>query len=100
MVGWHHQLKGYEFVQTPGDGKGQRNLACCSPWGHKELDTTEHLNNNNNNNNNMLFRTEKVENHSLFSDLGKFQGVTLCSKNIRLAECVLLNTGRQFPASQ
>ena len=20
--------------------KGQGNLACCSPWGHKELDTT------------------------------------------------------------
>ena len=21
--------------------------ACCSPWGHKEVDTTERLNNNN-----------------------------------------------------
>ena len=25
---------------------GQRSLACCSPWGHKESDTTERLNNN------------------------------------------------------
>ena len=33
MVGWHHQLKGHEFEQTPGDGKGQRSPACCSPWG-------------------------------------------------------------------
>ena len=24
------------------------NLACCSPWGHKESDTTEQLNSNNN----------------------------------------------------
>ena len=27
--------------------KGQGSLACCSPWGYKELDTTEQLNNNN-----------------------------------------------------
>ena len=45
MVGWHHQFKGHEFEQTPGDGKGQGSLACCSPWGHRESDTTEHLNN-------------------------------------------------------
>ena len=35
-----------EFEQTPGDGEGQGSLACCSPWGCKELDTTERLNNN------------------------------------------------------
>ena len=46
MVGWLHQLDGHEFEQVLGDGEGQRNLACCSPWGHKELDTTERLNNN------------------------------------------------------
>ena len=45
MVGWHHQFNGHEFVQTPGDGEGQGSLACCCPWGHKELDTTERLNN-------------------------------------------------------
>ena len=33
MVGWHHQLNGYGFEQTPGDSKGQGSLACCSPWG-------------------------------------------------------------------
>ena len=47
MVGWHHQLNGHEFEQTPGDGEGQGSLVCCSPWGHKELDTTEQLKNNN-----------------------------------------------------
>ena len=41
----HHQLNGHEFEQTLGDGEGQGSLACCSPWGHKELDTTERLNN-------------------------------------------------------
>ena len=46
MVGWHHWLNGHEFEQTPGDDKGQGSLVCCSPWGHKELDTTERLNNN------------------------------------------------------
>ena len=29
--------------QTLGDGKGLRGLVCCSPWGRKELDTTERL---------------------------------------------------------
>ena len=41
MVGRHHRLGGREFEHTPGVGDGQRNLGCCSPWGRKELDTTE-----------------------------------------------------------
>ena len=49
MVGWHYQLNGHEFEQTLGDSEGQGSLACCSPWVHKELDTTEQLNNNKNN---------------------------------------------------
>ena len=40
MVGWHHQLNGHEFEQTLGDSEGQGNLACSSPWDHKELDLT------------------------------------------------------------
>ena len=44
MVGWHHQLNGCESEQAPGVGDGQGSLACCSPWGHKELDMTEQLN--------------------------------------------------------
>ena len=43
MVGWHYRLNGHEFEQTLSEGQG--SLACCSPWGHKELDTTERLNN-------------------------------------------------------
>ena len=45
MVGRHRQLSGVE--QGPGDGEGQGRLACFSPWGHRESDTTEPLNNNN-----------------------------------------------------
>ena len=44
MVGWHHQLDGHEFEQAPGVDEGQGSLACCSPWGRKDSDTTERLN--------------------------------------------------------
>ena len=40
MVGWYHWFSGYEFEQTSGDSEGQESLVCCSPWGHKESDTT------------------------------------------------------------
>ena len=46
MVGWHHRLNGHESEQVPGAGDGQGSLACCSPWGWKESDTTERLNTN------------------------------------------------------
>ena len=48
MVGWHHWLNEHEFEQTLGVSEGRGSLACCSPRGHKESDTTEQLNNNNN----------------------------------------------------
>ena len=38
MVGWHHRLNGHEFEYALGVGDGQGVLACCSPWGRKELD--------------------------------------------------------------
>ena len=45
MVGWHHRLNGREFEQAPGHSEEQGSLACCSPWGPKELNMTELLNN-------------------------------------------------------
>ena len=45
MVGWYHRLHGHEFEQAPGVGNGQGSLACCRPWGRKELDVTQQLNN-------------------------------------------------------
>ena len=47
MVVWHHRLNGHEFEQVLGDGEGLGSLACCSPWGRKELDMTEQLSKNN-----------------------------------------------------
>ena len=44
MVGWYHWLDGHEFEQVLGAGDGQGSLVCCSPWGHKQSDTTEWLN--------------------------------------------------------
>ena len=46
MLARHHRLMGPEFKQTLGDGEGQESLACCSPWGHRELDTDERLHSN------------------------------------------------------
>ena len=40
MAGWHHPCNGHELGQISGDDEGQGRLACCSPCGHKELDTT------------------------------------------------------------
>ena len=40
MVAWHHWLNEQEFEQALGVGEGQGSLACCSPWGQKELDST------------------------------------------------------------
>ena len=44
MVEWHHRLNGHEFEQASGVVDGQKSLACCSPWGCKELNMTEQLN--------------------------------------------------------
>ena len=44
---WLDGITAHEFEQTLGDSEGQGTLACCSPWGHKELNMTEQLNNNN-----------------------------------------------------
>ena len=46
VAGWHYWCNEHELGQAPGDGEGQRSLACCSPWGRKESDTTGWLNNN------------------------------------------------------
>ena len=44
MAVWHHRLEVREFEWTLGVGGGQRGLACCNSWGHKESDMTERLN--------------------------------------------------------
>ena len=44
VFGWYHPLEGHEFQQSSGVGDGQGWLACCSSWGHKELDWATELN--------------------------------------------------------
>ena len=44
VVEWHQQLDGHELEQALGVGDGQGSLACCSPWGCKEVDVTKRLN--------------------------------------------------------
>ena len=68
MVGWYHQLNGDEFEKTVGDGEGEGDLACCSPWGHKESDTTQQLNNKKNKENQYL-----IQKFSLFVGEDKAQ---------------------------
>ena len=41
VVGWYHQLDGYEFEQALGVGDRQGTLVCCSSWGHRESGMTE-----------------------------------------------------------
>ena len=77
-LGWHHQLNGDEFEQTLGDGEAQGSLACCSPWGHKESDTTERLNDEQQ----LLWSPSKV-NH--ISDYKK-----LCMRAKLLQSCLTL----------
>ena len=48
FVGWHHQLYGHEFEQTPGDSEGQGRVMGCSPWGRRvrqDLGTEQQLSN-------------------------------------------------------
>ena len=44
VVEWHHQLDGHKSEQVQELLMDREKLACCSPWGCKELDTTEQLN--------------------------------------------------------
>ena len=44
VVGWHHQLNGHEFEQTPGVDDGQGGLLYCGSWGCEESDMTERPN--------------------------------------------------------
>ena len=44
MIRWHHWLNRHEFEWILWVCDGQGGLVYCSPWGHKESDTTEWLN--------------------------------------------------------
>ena len=79
MVGWHYRLNGLEFEQTLGDSEAQGSLACCSPWGRKELDTTEHLNKNNNLSSLLVFSSLGIEILSCLFPVFLVPGHSSCS---------------------
>ena len=79
-IGQHHRLNGHEFEQTLGDGEGQRNLACCSPCGHKESDTIEQLNKNNNDWFNVFIWEESVQECSYVSGMTPHHGTLHCQR--------------------
>ena len=64
MVEWQNQLNQHESEQAPGDGEEQGSLACCSPSGSKESDTTEQLNNNKAQYNFQVLKTNPKLKHS------------------------------------
>ena len=41
MVGWHHRPMDMSLSKLRELVMDREALACCSPWGCKELDTTE-----------------------------------------------------------
>ena len=67
MVGWHHRLNGHESEQALEDCEGHGSLACCSPRGCRESDTTEQLNNNNIH---TLLHTKQIVNKDLLYNAG------------------------------
>ena len=92
MVGWHHRLSGHEFEQAPGVGNGQGSLACCSPWGRKESDTTERLNNNN------IWKWAKpVNRHYSKEDIQMAnKKINRCSRSLVIREMQMKTAKRYF----
>ena len=75
MVGWHLQLDGHEFEEALVAGDGQGSLACCSPWGRKELNMTERLKDTNTIS---LWETPcNVQSGTRLADLGRMGGLGL-----------------------
>ena len=91
MVGWHHWLNGHEFEQTPGDGEGQRSLACYSPWGRKDSNTTYRLNNRHLGILSVWFQTKATKQLLQQSKLCEVFGFLVCIKFMFISRCHLLN---------
>ena len=73
---------GHEFEQTLGDSEGQGSLACCSSWGHKELDTTERQNNNDDSIHLLLSPGLKVFHHPDIPPFPRLRWYICCLKKI------------------
>ena len=76
VVGWHHWCNAHELGQALGDGEGQGSLACCSPWGAEESDTTWWLNKMRRDGQETLQHTPPTEDlHPPFLDFNSYLGL-------------------------
>ena len=88
MAGWHHWLDEHEFEQALGVGDGQWSLACCSPWGCKESNTTT---------------TERMNwaECLLFNDVSKSENLTTLKKEMQNPKtypfCFSMSENKQNP---
>ena len=82
MVGWHHWLTGHESEQALEVGDGWGGLACCSPWGFKESDTTERLN----------WTEHSTSNHHKASEDNRQESITLDKKPLTLTSYTKINS--------
>ena len=85
MVGWHQRLNGHDFEQILEDGEGQGSLVCCSPWGHRESDTTERINKCH------LRRPMDMEGWNLLRHLQKHQAPFTERNTTKLPHCCIVS---------
>ena len=81
---WHQWLNGHDLEQTQGDGKGQENLVCYSPWGRKELDISEQQTKNLDSEIDLILPTPWLFSHYKIpkTDIDKFQ--RNCRKELKV----------------
>ena len=82
LAGWLHWLNAHESEQTLGEREGQENLVGCHPWGHKESDTTQHLNNNNRGSSGTKLWWHKIVMAQNVTELYTLERLILCYINL------------------
>ena len=82
LAGWLHWLNAHESEQTLGEREGQENLVGCHPWGHKESDTTQHLNNNNRGSSGTKLWWHKIVMAQNVTELYTLERLLLCYINL------------------
>ena len=68
-------LMGISLSQLQGDSEGQGSLVCGTPWGHKELDTTEQLNNKSSKGSERISNSVQLQSPALPSPCTTFLGL-------------------------
>ena len=82
MVRWDHWLKEHELEQIPGDNRGQGSRAWDSPWGPKELDTTQRLNHHPNAHCSTIYNSQIPETQSRSMESGFTINIIECESKL------------------